>query len=342
MPDTQVDIDSLIGGWRGALQAAQAALLSAGRDHDLSGADLQARSRRLTDERAALVGVLGEFAHDRYARPRLVRLLGSAVESRKLLGVPAAVEGCIFNVDGVLVASTALHLDAWRELFNQFVAREIERTGVAHAAFSRRSDYPGLIYGRSREEAVRAFLQSRGIGLPEGEADDPPERDTVHGLANRKNALLYRRLEEHGIRAFDGARLYLRLLRDAGLRCAVVSGSTNTQALLERADLVALIDEVIDGNTARAEGLRRKPAPDMLLAACARLGLTPERVAAFEVPGDGLDAARAGGFGYVVLVEEGGRPARLEAAGADRVVADLGEILEHGLGAPAAPGRPVR
>ena len=342
MPDVRVDIDVLIGAWRRALQAAQAALHSAGADHDMTGAELQLRSRRLSDERADLVGVLGAFAHDGYARPRLVRLLGSPVESRKLLDLPPGVESCIFNGDGILVASTALQLDAWRELFNQFIARQIERTGVTHAAFSRRSDYPELVYGRSREDAVRAFLLSRGITLPEGDADDPPESDTVHGLANRKNMLLFRRLEEHGLRAFDGARLYLQLVRDAGLHSAVISGSTNARALLERADLLGLIDEVVDGNAARAEGLQRKPAPDIPLAACRRLGLGPERTALFETSQDGVRAGIAGGFGYVVVVDQEAHAPPLHAAGADRVVADLGEILEHGLGGSATAGRQRR
>ncbi len=149
MPDAHVDIDSLIGAWRGAFQAAQSALLAASRDHDMGGAALQTRSRRLSDERADLVGVLGSFAHDRYARPRLVRLLGSPVETRKLLGLPAAVEACVFNVDGILVASAALHAEVWREMLNRFVARRIEQTGVPLAAFSRRIDYPELMYGRS-------------------------------------------------------------------------------------------------------------------------------------------------------------------------------------------------
>ncbi len=340
MPDTRIDIDSLIGGWRRAFQAANAALVAAGRDHDMDGAALQARSRRLSDERTELVGVLGSFAHDRYARPRLVRLLGSPVETRKLLGLPPAVEACVFNVDGILIASAALHAEVFREMFNTFVARRIEQTGVSYAAFSRRIDYPKLVHGRSREEAVRAFIQSRGISLPEGAVDDPPECDTVHGLANRKNALLLRRLGEYGIRAFDGARLYLQLAHDAGLPCAMVSASTSARVLLNRANLSQLMDACVDGNTVRSEQLRRKPAPDMPLAACRLLRVDPGRTALFETARDGALAGRDGGFGFVVAVEQEGLAALLYEAGADRVVADLGELLDQSLGAPAAVNRP--
>ena len=43
--------------------------------------------------------------------------------------------------------------------------------------------------GKSRYDGVRSFLQSRGIDLPQGEPVDPPERETVCDLGNRKNWL---------------------------------------------------------------------------------------------------------------------------------------------------------
>ena len=57
------------------------------------------------------------------------------------------------------------------------------------------------------------------------------------------------------------SRLYLELMRDAAMQCAVVSGSTSVHLLLERARLTPLIDEYVDGNTAASEQLRRKPWP---------------------------------------------------------------------------------
>ncbi len=331
MSDDRIDLDSLIGAWRESFVAAQAALHAAARNHDMGGPELRLRSLRLSDERATTVHALGALAHDRYARPRLVRLLASPVETKKLLGLPADVEACVFNVDGVLVASAELHAEVWKQMLNRFIARRIERSGVPFATFSRRIDYPTLVHGRSRADAVRAFLASRGISLAEGRPDDPPESDTVHGLANRKKQMLLTRLEQSGVNAFDGARLYLELAHDARLRCAVVSGSTNTRLLLQQAHLNALIDECIDGNLARSDDLRRKPAPDMYLAACRHLAVDPEHTALFETTTDGVVAGRAGRFELVVAVEQDGNAANLRAHGADRVVTDLGEILEQAL-----------
>jgi HAD superfamily hydrolase (TIGR01509 family) len=168
--------------------------------------------------------------------------------------------------------------------------------------------------------------------LPDGSPDDSLDAETVNGLAKRKNRALIRRLDQRGVRAFEGSRLYLELARDAKLRCAVVSGSTNAQIMLERAHLGALVDEYVDGNAVRAEGLRRKPAPDMLLAACRQLGVEPERAVVFETTPDGVTAGRAGGFEFVVAVDRDGEAPTLRARGADLVVADLGELLERQLG----------
>jgi beta-phosphoglucomutase-like phosphatase (HAD superfamily) len=133
-------------------------------------------------------------------------------------------------------------------------------------------------------------------------------------------------------------------MRDAGLRCAVVSGSTNARVVLERARLTSLIHECIDGNVAASDHLSRKPSPDMHLAACRRLEIDPAHAALFETAHDGVLAGRAGGFAVVIVVEQEGKAVALKAAGADAVVADLGEMLEHALGStgPVAPARGPR
>ncbi len=238
---------------------------------------------------------------------------------------------CVFDLEGVLVASAAIHAEAWKETFDQFTSHWIDLTGDSVAGFSRRVDYPALIHGRSRLSGAHDFLASRGITLPEGTPADTPGSDTVHGLANRKSSVLMRLIKEHGVNSFVGARLYLRLVHDAGLRSAVVSMSTTTGTLLERAGLAGLVDDWIDGNTVNAEGLRSEPAPDMLLAACRHLDVPPERAAVFETSEGGVTAGRTAGFAMVVGVEQEGNGRALRTSGADLVVADLGAILERSL-----------
>ena len=327
VPDEPVDVDALIGQWRAALESAQAALRHAG--GDLPAAELGRRSQRLSQERQATAGLLEAIARERGARPALVRIVSSSWEVRRLLALPGDVVACVFNVDGVLVGSAAIHAEAWRQTFDEFEYHWIERTGDAFAPFTVTVDYPRLIHGKPRADAIRDFLATRGVELPEGTRDDPSGAETVQGLARRKNELLLRHLQEGHIRAYEGARLYLELVHDAGLRCAVVSGSTNTRILLERAHLAAHLDDLVDGNTMVEEGLHRKPSPDMLLAACRHLGVEPGHTAVFETTRNGVAAGRAGGFELVVAVEQEGNPRALLAEGADLVVADLGDMLAH-------------
>ena len=99
-----------------------------------------------------------------------------------------------------------------------------------------------------------------------------------------------------------------------------------------------MIEQSVDGNTIVATKLRPKPAPDIPLAACRMLGVSPKEAAAFETSPAGVAAARAGGFGIVIGVEPGGRADPLRAKGADLVVTGLAELLERNQ--PTANGRP--
>jgi len=326
-----VDLAELIGEWRTAFLSAEKALRAAGRDGDLAAAELGVWSRRLVDERAATMRALGFLATEWRARPLLVRLVASPWESLRLLGLPSGIAACVFNLDGVLVASAEFHGDAWKQTFDEFLSKWVERAAEPVARFSLQTDYLALVHGRSREGAVREFLASRGISLPEGHPADEPGTPTVSGLANRKAQALRRKLEEEPVRAYFGARLYLELAHDAGLSCAVVSQSTHASMLLRAARLERLVDECVDGVVATDQALARKPAPDMLVAASRRLGVAPDHAAVFETKEAGVQAARAGGFAFVVALAEDEDPRALRAAGADVVVTDLGEIVEHEL-----------
>ena len=182
--------------------------------------------------------------------------------------------------------------------------------------------------GRPRADGVREFLKSRGIQLPEGDPGDAPDAVTVNGVGNRKNELVLKIIDERGVNPYPGSIRYLDAVKAAGLRIAVVTSSANGAKVLDVAGLMPYVEALVDGIFVKREHLKGKPAPDSFLAGAAALGLAPEQAAVFEDAISGVEAGRAGGFGYVVGVNRENQAAELRARGADIVVDDLAELLE--------------
>jgi len=244
-----------------------------------------------------------------------------------VLGLPDSVTACLFDLDGVLTDTAAVHDKAWTQTFDAYLRERAERTGEPFVPFDPRKDYDAHVDGKKREDGVRDFLASRRITLPDGALDDPPGAETVHGIGNRKNELLLERIHTDGVEVFAGSRRYLEAARDAGLRRAVVSSSANTRDVLAVTGLADLVELRVDGVTAREQGLAGKPKPDTFLAAARELGVEPAQAAVFEDALAGVQAGRAGGFGHVVGVDRVGQADALREHGADTVVRDLADLL---------------
>jgi beta-phosphoglucomutase family hydrolase len=228
----------------------------------------------------------------------------------------------------VLTKTATVHAAAWKRMFDEYLRDRAARTGEEFVPFDPAAEYAEYVDGKPRYEGVRSFLASRGIELPEGEADDPPGAETVSGLGNRKNEIVLRMIRENGVEAYDGSVRYLEAARDAGLRRAVVSSSTNCRDVLVAAGIEELFEARIDGVVAEREHLRGKPAPDTFLAGARALGVEPGRAAVFEDALAGVAAGRAGGFACVVGVDRVRHAEALREHGASVVVRDLAELLE--------------
>lgn len=241
-----------------------------------------------------------------------------------MLGLPGRVHACLFDLDGVLTSTASVHAAAWKQTFDAYLAGRADAGGP----FDIETDYATYVDGKRRADGVRDFLASRGITLDEGTPQDPPDADTVNGLGNRKNLLVQRMIDERGVQVHPGSVDYVRRVRDAGMRTAVVSSSANTQRVLESAGIADLFDARIDGLVAEREGLPGKPAPDMFLAGAEAVHSPPEAAAVFEDALSGVEAGHAGHFGYVVGVDRvgGDHGAQLRKHGADVVVRDLAEL----------------
>jgi len=245
-----------------------------------------------------------------------------------MLGLPPAIRACLFDLDGVLTETATLHAAAWKEMFDAFLRARADRTGEAFVPFDAVSDYGEYVDGKPREDGVRSFLASRGIDLPAGAADDPPETETIAGLGARKDRLVLAVIRGQGVHVYDGSVRYVKAVRDAGLGTAVVSSSKNTREVLAAAGISGLFDERVDGIVREERHLKGKPAPDTFLEGARLLGAAPAAAAVFEDALAGVAAGRAGAFGLVVGVDRVGHAEALRAHGADVVVSDLAELLE--------------
>ena len=240
-----------------------------------------------------------------------------------MLGLPDGIKACLFDMDGVLTRTATVHMAAWKRTFDEFL-----RARDPWAGEFTQDDYNRYVDGKPRADGVRDFLASRGITLPEGSPDDDPDAETVHGVGQRKNVLLLRELDEHGVEVYPGSLRFLEAARAAGLATAVVTASANGEQVVSAAGFGDLLDARVDGVVASREGLRGKPAPDTFLAGARALGVEPAQAVVFEDALSGVAAGRAGEFGFVVGVDRVGQADALREHGADVVVDDLADLLD--------------
>ena len=173
------------------------------------------------------------------------------------------------------------------------------------------ADYRLYVDGKPRYDGVRDFLASRGIELPMGDPSDPPERETVCGLGNRKNDFFNAEVREHGVKTFPSTVALIHQLRDAGIRVGLMSSSKNTAMVLDVTGTTDLFEVRVDGVVAAEVGLPGKPDPAMYLETARRLGVDAARSVVVEDALSGVEAGRRGGFGLVIGVDRLGQAAEL-------------------------------
>ena len=250
-----------------------------------------------------------------------------SVALRDDLGVPESTRACLFDLDGVLTQTAKVHAAAWKEMFDAYLRDRAAKSGEEFVPFDSVSDYNEYVDGKPRYDGVRSFLESRDIHLPQGTPDDPPGAETLDGLGNRKNELVLTLIKRDGVEAYEGSVRYVKAVREAGVRRAVVSSSTNCRDVLVAAGIEDLFEARIDGVVAEREHLQGKPAPDTFLAGAKALDTDPAESVVFEDALAGVAAGRAGGFGYVVGVDRVHHADALREHGATVVVSDLSELL---------------
>lgn len=236
-----------------------------------------------------------------------------------------SIDGVLFDLDGVVTPTAAVHEQAWAALFNWFLTEHGD--GVADRSDFTPADYQTYVDGKPRYDGVRTFLASRGVTLPEGEPSDPPGHDTVCALGNRKNAEFNTIIDRDGIAPYPGSDALLDALDALAVPQGIVSSSKNAVPVLTGAGYEGRFEVIVDGLVSADLGLRGKPAPEAFLLGAERLEVDPAATVVFEDAVSGVAAGRAGGFGLVIGVDRGAGADVLLANGAHVVIDDLGDLV---------------
>jgi beta-phosphoglucomutase family hydrolase len=236
-------------------------------------------------------------------------------------------DAVLVDLDGVITDTANLHAACWKQLFDEYLQKRATQRGEQFRPFDLITDYQLYVDGTPRLDGVRAFLTSRGIQLPEGRPDDPPQAETVCGLGNRKNDLINKAIEDIGVEPYEGSVRLIHQLRDRGFKIAVVTSSQNCTPVLKAANLDAFFEVRVDGNMIHTQKLAGKPAPDTFLMAAKLLGVEPARTVVIEDAISGVQAGCRGHFGLVIGVARKGNAEELQHHGAHLVVSDLSELV---------------
>ena len=237
-------------------------------------------------------------------------------------------DSVLFDMDGVITDTASLHAACWKQLFDEFLEKRAKLQSEEFCPFDIVTDYRLHVDGKPRFEGVRDFLKSRGIELPEGNAEDPVDVETVCGLGNRKNELVNDAIATKGVQAYNGSVQFIHLLHRNGYKLAVVTSSQNCASILKAVKLDKFFEVRVDGNTIHAQRLKGKPAPDTFLLAARLLGAEPIRTVVIEDAISGIQAGSAGKFGLVIGIARSGDADVLKRHGAHLVVRDLDELIE--------------
>jgi beta-phosphoglucomutase-like phosphatase (HAD superfamily) len=311
------DLYSAAARWQWAFDAAAAAL-EANRD-TLPAVMLAEHAHELASQRTAAARLLRDVAALTGVKP--VPWFAGGVLTPRMLGLPQSTQACLFDLDGVLTNSDALHAEAWAAALEPVLLAAASEERLHYAPFDRVADYHAYFDGRPRLEGIQLFLSGRGLRLPPATLDE---------LARRKGEVLDHGLRARGIAGLPGAERYLHGAALARLGRVVVSASLTAAPMLERAGLARLVDARVDADTLRAGGLRSRPAPDLLVAACDAIGVEPSQAVSLTHSGAGVVAAR--GLGMTVIgVAVGADAETLRDYGAEIVVPSLAALLDPSL-----------
>lgn len=235
-------------------------------------------------------------------------------------------DAVIFDLDGVITDTAAVHSLAWKQMFDAFLKEQAQETGQPFQEFRHTDDYLPFVDGKPRYKGVADFLESRNIHLPYGSPEDAGDAKTLCGLGNRKNELFNQQIDQGNLLVFDSTVTLIKELLEHNIKIGVASSSKNCKKILKAAGLLQLFETRVDGLVSAELGLKGKPEPDIFTTACDNLGVDYDKSVIVEDAISGVQAGFNGQFGLVLGIARENNARELKMNGADMVVSDLSEI----------------
>jgi beta-phosphoglucomutase len=181
------------------------------------------------------------------------------------------VKACIFDLDGVIVDTAVYHYKAWKRLANEL-------------GFDFTEEQNEKLKGVSRTRSLDLILQWGDVVKTDAEKEE---------LATRKNNWYVDMINQmQPGEILPGAREFVQACRDAGIKTALGSASKNSMSILEKINMVAMFDAIIDGNKVS----KPKPDPEVFLKGAEELNIAPADCVVFEDAIAGIEAAINGGM----------------------------------------------
>jgi HAD superfamily hydrolase (TIGR01549 family) len=211
------------------------------------------------------------------------------------------VRAVVFDIDGTLVDSVALHAEAWRLAFEHFGVH-VTQHDVAKQI------------GKGGDQLMPVFLSREQL-------ERFGEELTAYRAQLWKTQFLSR------VRAFSGVRALATRLRDSGTKVVLASSAHGDE--IETYKRVADIADLVESQTSADDADRSKPHPDIFVAALEKAGISArDAVVVGDSPYDAEAAAKIG-LRTIGVLSGGFGEGELRAAGCAALYRDVADLLEH-------------
>jgi HAD superfamily hydrolase (TIGR01509 family) len=207
------------------------------------------------------------------------------------------IEAVVFDLDGVLIQTEEL----WDEV----------RESLAHSGGGR--------YGEEEQRAMMGMSSPEWSRYMHEHVGLPASPEEIAAEVVRQMAGRYR----EQLPLIDGA---VEAVERLAARWPLGLASSSNRELIDLVLELSGLDRFFQATVSSEEVERGKPAPDVYLEACRRLGVDPSRSAAIEDSHAGIASAKAAGMRVIAIPNPGFPPGDEALADADLVLGSLAEL----------------